>query len=111
MKEVRFENIMYGELLEVASQNDKGGRDFSSGYHTGMKVHFFNRYGVFVGNIYKWVPYSSVRFRSDSPVFERHFMIKGNGKYENATVEYIKMAIHKMYCKIITILIRKTQFA
>ena len=76
-----------------------------------MKIHFFNKKGVLVGNIYEFLPYSSIRFRSDSPVFERHFMYKKNGEYQYKTIEFIKMSIHKLYCKIVTLLIRKTQLS
>ncbi len=111
--EINYKNVRYGELVEVASLNEKRERNFGngSGYHSGMKIHFFNKKGVLVGNIYEFLPYSSIRFRKDSPVFERHFMHKKDGSYQNETIEFIKMSIYKFYCKIITVLIRKTQLS
>ena len=55
-RDVTYENVKYGMLVEVLNEN-------SSGYHAGCKVHFFNRKGVLVGNLYEFLPYSRLRLR------------------------------------------------
>lgn len=105
-------NIKYGQLVEVASlTGDKANPyNFSHGYHSGMKVHFFNKKGVLLGNLYEFVKYDRIRFRTDGYVFERHFMNKKDGSYRNWIVEFILMALYKVKCEIITLLMRKTQY-
>lgn len=87
-----FENVKYGQLVEVISE---------SGYHSGMKIHFFNRKGVLLGNVYEFVPYEKIRFRQDKYVWEQ--------KYLNKPFEKIRQKYYELKCKIITVLIRNTQ--
>lgn len=108
-KTPNHENIHYGELVEVASLIDnKGNRDFKAGHYTGVKVHYFNKKGVFLGNIYEFVTYDKVRFREDSPSWCRYFMRKKNGKYRNKYSEMVLQTIFETTCRIVTRLIRMT---
>lgn len=61
-----YENVKYGMLVEVL---DKDG----GGYHSGCKVHFFNKKGVLVGNYYEFLPYERLRVREDYPKLNRQF--------------------------------------
>lgn len=111
-RELNEKNIRYGQLVEVANlTGDKSSPySFSSGYHSGMKVHFFNKKGVLLGNIYEFVSYDRIRMRTDGCIYERHFMYNRDSSYRNRIAEWILMGIHKKMCYVITILIRKTQF-
>lgn len=108
---ITIKNIKYGQLVEVASlTGDKlNPYSFSYGYHSGMKVHFFNKKGVLLGNIYEFVPYDRIRMRTDGYVYERHFMHNKNESYRNKISEGILMTIYKLKCNIITFLIKSTQ--
>lgn len=65
---VNFENIKYGMLVEYLNRHD-------GGYHSGMKVHFFNKKGVLLGNIYEFIPYDRLRLRTKtSTYYPRYFM-------------------------------------
>lgn len=86
-------NVKYGELVEVMNHNG-----WDSGYHSGMKIHYFNPKGVLLGNIYKFVPYEQIRFRKDSPVWPRHYMDK--------PLEGIRSFLYETLCRFITVLIR-----
>jgi hypothetical protein len=103
--EITYENVEYGILVEVAGltgdRNNPRSFEHSHGYHSGMKVHFFNKKGVFIGNAYEWVRYSDIRFTPSRNHWERHFM--------GSRFEKISMLMHKLSCKIITKLIRFTQ--
>jgi len=88
-----FETIKYGELIEYHSGN--------GGYHTGVKVHFFNKKGVFIGNYYEWVPYDLLRFR-EARNRERVFY---GQKFEKP-----KQFIYENLCNVTTYLIRLTQY-
>jgi hypothetical protein len=54
-RKITYENIKYGMLVEYL--HDYGG------YHAGVKVHFFNKKGVLIGNYYEFVPYEKLRLR------------------------------------------------
>lgn len=56
MRQLTYETVKYGMLVEVL---DKDG----DGYHSGCKVHFFNKKGVLVGNYYEFLPYERLRIR------------------------------------------------
>ena len=92
-KKLNFKNVKYGQLVEVIQD---------SGYHAGMKIHFFNSKGVLLGNIYKFVSYDKIRIRDDGYVWERQFY-----KYR---FEKVRQFIYEINCRIITILIRWTQW-
>lgn len=87
-----FKNVKYGQLVEAI--NDKG-------YHSGMKIHFFNDKGVLIGNVYEFVSYDKIRFKSEKHIWEQ--------KYLNQRFEKLKQFFYELTCKIITVLIRKTQ--
>ena len=95
-------------LVEVLDES-------GSGYHVGMKVYFFNKKGVLVGNIYEFLPYDRLRFRKPYPVdpknprpyqgkdrsFPRYFMGK--------PFELIRRTVFLIILKITGNLIRFTQ--
>jgi hypothetical protein len=58
-KKVTYDNIKYGISVEYHPKEDKGG------YYAGVKVHFYNKKGVLIGNAYKFVPYSELSWRGD----------------------------------------------
>lgn len=98
-REATFRNIRYGQLVEVRSNPQHG---WESGYHAGMKVHFFNQKGVLVGNIYKFLPYDQIRHRKAGHIdYPRVFMDqRGEG---------IKQWFYEQVCGLVTMLIRHTQ--
>lgn len=55
-REITYETVSYGMMVEVLRPR---------GYHGGVKVQFFNKKGVLVGNFYKFVPYEDIRLRED----------------------------------------------
>lgn len=87
-----FDNIKYGELIQVVRPD---------GYHTGVKVHFFNKKGVFVGNYYEWLPYDQLRYPNTGRHRERVFLGK--------SLERPKQAIYELCCQLATWSIRATQ--
>lgn len=98
-KEATFNNLKYGQLVEVRTNPQHG---WESGYHTGMKVHFFNQKGVLVGNIYKFIPYDQIRHRkSGHSNYPRVFMGQRG--------ENIKQWVYERLCSLMTFLIRYTQ--
>lgn len=87
-----FDTIKYGELIQVIRPD---------GYHTGVKVHFFNKKGVFVGNYYELLPYSQLRYPNMGRYRERVFL--------GRSFELTKQAVYELCCNIVTWLIRCTQ--
>ena len=92
-KKLNFKNVKYGQLVEVIQD---------SGYNAGMKIHFFNLKGVLLGNVYEFVPYNKIRIRPDGCVWE--------GKYYMKRFEKIRQFVYEVNCRIITVLIRWTQY-
>lgn len=93
-----YDNVKYGMLVEVLSDP----KHHDSGYHAGMKVHFFNKKGVLVGNIYEFLPYDRLRLRDDPKrYFPRNFM--------DERFETVKSWLFKQACQLVTFLIRNTQ--
>ena len=92
-REVNYKNVRYGMLVEVLNDN---------GYHAGCKVHFYNKKGVLIGNLYQFVPYEKLRMREpDNRKYQRFFYKK--------RFELIKNALFKILLKITDIFIRATQ--
>lgn len=91
--EVNYKNVRYGMLVEVL--ND-------SGYHSGCKVHFYNKKGVLVGNYYEFLPYERLRMRTPKNRQFQRF-------YYGEKFETIKNALFKIPLRITDILIRFTQ--
>ncbi|HYD90380.1 MAG TPA: hypothetical protein VEA37_02710 [Flavobacterium sp.] len=92
---ITYENISYGMLVEVL---DTGG-----GYHSGCKVHFFNKKGVLIGNYYEFVPYERLRLRKDYNGKKRDYQwFFGYGNV-------IGNAIFIVLLKVVSGLIRFTQ--
>ena len=89
-----FKTVKYGQLVEVINE---------SGFHSGMKIHFFNQKGVLLGNIYQFVPYEKIRFRPEGYVWERQFY--------NQRWEKVQQFFYEMGCRIVTLFIRHTQMA
>jgi hypothetical protein len=87
-----FDTIKYGELIQVVRPD---------GYHTGVKVHFFNKRGVFVGNYYEWMNYSQLRYPNTGRHRERVFL--------GRRFERPRQAIYEICCGLATWLIRITQ--
>lgn len=88
-----YKNVKYGQLVELLL-ND-------GGYHAGVKIHFFNKKGVLVGNVYEFVPYDRIRFRTDNPAWVR--------RYYGKRFESIRQVLYEMLCQMTTLLIRATQ--
>ena len=96
-RDVNYKNVKYGMLVEIL---------YDSGYHAGMKVHFFNHKGVLVGNIYEFLPYERLRLRKPykdgrDRSYPRYFM--------NERFEKQKMWLFIKICSIVTYLIKFTQ--
>ena len=92
-REVNYKNVRYGMLVEVLNDN---------GYHAGCKVHFYNKKGVLIGNLYQFVPYEKLRMRETK---NRHYQRFFYGKrFEN-----IKNALFRIPLRITDIFIRATQ--
>lgn len=87
-----FTTIKYGELVQYVRPG---------GYHTGVKVHFFNQKGVLIGNYYHWVPYNELRYPLAGRRRERVFY--------GSVLEKPKQAVYELCCAVITVLIRITQ--
>ena len=101
-REVNYNNIQYGMLVEVLHD----AKEPKGNYHAGMKVHFFNQKGVLVGNIYEFISYDRLRFRlpyknGRKRNYERTFM--------NLRFEKIRDWFFIRKCRLTTILIRSTQ--
>lgn len=96
---VTFDNVKYGMLLEYLNKEGYG-------YHVGVKVHFFNKRGVLVGNFYEFVPYERLRLREDSARY-------GNRQYPHFFIgqplSKLKQFVFVTVLKLITFLIKKTQ--
>ena len=92
-REVNYKNVRYGMLVEVL--ND-------SGYHAGCKVHFYNKKGVLIGNLYQFVPYEKLRIREPE---NRHYQRFFYGK----RFETIKNALFIIPLRMTDIFIRVTQ--
>jgi hypothetical protein len=98
---VTFENVKYGMLVEVL--ND-------SGYHSGCKVHFFNKKGVLIGNYYEFMPYDRLRLRQEKErYYPRYFMGKNYLKKAVPLEEKVKTYLFIKVCNIVTYLIKFTQ--
>lgn len=90
-----FENVRYGMLVIVL---DKDG----GSYHSGCKVHFYNRKGVLVGNYYEFLPYERLKLRhTDMIQYPRYF-------YKDE-FEKIKSFLFRIPLRIIDVLIRLTE--
>jgi hypothetical protein len=95
-----FENIKYGMLVEYHPNGvDKGD------YIAGVKVHFFNRKGVLIGNVYEFVPYENLKFRESYKGENRDYQLF----FMDKPFEYIKRTLFIKILDIVTILIRFTQ--
>lgn len=95
MNTVNFKNIRYGMLVEVLNKNDNG-------YHVGCKVHFYNKKGVLVGNIYEFLPYERLRMRTpDARQYQRFFYGK--------PLEALRSMLFRVPLKMTDLLIRATQ--
>ena len=95
-RRVTYENITYGMMVEVIHE--------AGGYHSGCKVHFFNRKGVLVGNFYEFMPYDRLRKRVAFAVnrdYQRFFYGK--------RLERIKQAMFIQFLRLTSFLIRQTQ--
>ena len=100
-RKVTYDKIKYAMLVEVLDYD-------SSGYHSGCKVHFFNRKGVLVGNYYEFMPYERLRLRK-SGQYARFFMGKNYLKKKTPLGERFKMWLFIGLCNVITRLIKFTQ--
>ncbi len=89
-----FTNVQYGQLVQLKRPD---------GYHSGVKIHFFNQRGVFVGNFYEFVPYSEINFRDNN--FKNDF----EKVFYNDSWETLKQFFYEKFCKVATFCIRKTQ--
>ncbi|MBP9790062.1 MAG: hypothetical protein KBD57_05950 [Bacteroidia bacterium] len=92
-REVNYKNVRYGMLVEVITD---------SGYHSGCKVHFYNKKGVLIGNYYQFMPYEKLRMRIEPKFrYQRFFYQK---KFEK-----LKNKLFIIPLRIVDILIRITQ--
>jgi hypothetical protein len=101
-RKVTFENIRYGMMVEVLDYN-------SSGYHSGCKVHFFNKKGVLVGNYYEFMPYERLRLRKEGVIYPRFFMSFKRFRRKTPLGERVKMWLFVRLLNLITVLIKYTQ--
>lgn len=96
-RELSVDNIQYGMLVEVHHE--------TGGYHTGCKVHFFNKKGVLVGNYYEFVPYKRLRrrppYKGKPNDYQRFFFQK--------PFESVKNLLFIQVLKVVTKLMRWTQ--
>jgi hypothetical protein len=92
-RQVTYENIKYGISVEYHNNN--------GGYHVGVKVHFFNKKGVLLGNVYEFVPYEKLKFKQNGSTYNRFFYRK--------RFEKIKSTLFKIPLNMITYLIKFTQ--
>lgn len=98
-RELSLKNIKYGQLVEVRTDPNLG---WESGYHTGMKVYFFNKKGVLVSNIYEFLPYDRIRNKEGkNGLYPRMYMFHKN--------ERIKQWLYERICGVVTFLIKYTQ--
>lgn len=92
--ELNYKNVRYGMLVKVLSKD-------GSSYHSGCKVHFYNKKGVLVGNYYEFLPYERLRIRPKGVQYPRYFYGK--------RFEFVKDAIFRIALKLTDTLIRVTQ--
>lgn len=97
-KVVTFENISYGITVDVLSPN---GHPWTSG-----KVHFFNKKGVLVGNVYEFLPYERILFRDPFPNGESRQYHRIFFRQKFAA---LKMFLFKPILILTSLLIRFTQ--
>jgi hypothetical protein len=103
VRKVTPQNIKYGMMVEVLNYND-------SSYHSGCKVHFFNRKGVLIGNYYEFFPYERLRLiKSEYGQYPRYFMGKNYLKKGIPLGEKIKSWLFIRLCNVITYLLKYTQ--
>jgi hypothetical protein len=105
---VTYENVKYGMLVEILDPNGS--------YHAGCKVYFFNRKGVLVGNIYKFLAYENLRLREgtcskceNDRQYPRYFMGNNYIQKNIPLGEKIKMLLFVRLCNVVTGLIKFTQ--
>lgn len=82
--QLTYEKVKYGMLVEVIHDD---------GYHSGCKVHFFNRKGVLVGNYYEFLPYEKLRVRQNINGANRQFPRYFYGK----SLEKAKMLLFSFF--------------
>lgn len=88
--ELTYNNVRYGMLVIVL--ND-------SGYHSGCKVHFFNKKGVLIGNMYEFLPYERLRVRlPDEYHKDRNYPLYFMGEMHDKIKRYLFIK----YCNLIT---------
>jgi len=92
-REVNYKNVRYGMLVEVLNDN---------GYHAGMTVHFYNKKGVLIGNIYRFVPYENLRMREPENRKYRLF-------FRGMRLAKVRRFLFKILLRITDGLIRCTQ--
>lgn len=96
-----YEKVRYGMLVEVLNDG---------GYHSGCKVHFFNKKGVLIGNYYQFMPYKKLRLiKSEEYWYPRYFMGNNYLKGRPSRSERLKTWAFIRLCNIVTALIKFTQ--
>jgi hypothetical protein len=101
-KQLKYENVKYGMLVEVLHEDGS--------YHSGCKVHFFNRKGVLVGNYYKFLPYEKLRIREGNDrQYPRYFMGKNYLKNNIPFGERLKQWLFQQALFVTGWLLRITQ--
>lgn len=100
-RQITYDNIQYGMMVEVAAK----GQDFLGGYHSGCKVHFFNRKGVLIGNYYEFVPYERLRrrlpYQGGNRDYQRFFF--------EQPLERVKFWLFLPVLRLVTVLMKFTQ--
>lgn len=96
-REISYKTVTYGMLVEYLLPH--------GGYSAGVKVHFFNKKGVLVGNYYQFVPYTHIRSRKS----DRH----GDRTYQRfcfqQQFESAKQKVFVQVLRVVSFLIRFTQ--
>lgn len=96
-----YEKVKYGMLVEVLNDG---------GYHSGCKVHFFNKKGVLIGDYYEFVPYKKLRLiKGKEHWYPRYFMGNNYLKKEVPFSEKAKTWLFIRLCNVVTSLIKFTQ--
>ena len=111
-REVTYENIRYGMMVEYHHQ--------TGGYYAGVKVHFYNKKGVLIGNVYEFVAYDKLKLREpykyDPRAGEDHPVNKKAGRkrhyqrfFLDKPMEEMKQAAFIALLNVTSYLLRQTQ--
>lgn len=93
---ISYNTVHFGQLV---STKDPYPTRFSG------RVHFFNRKGVLIGNLYEFVPYDVLETHDMGLVWERVYITLN----KNKSFPKVRQWTYETLCKIITRLIKWSQ--